>query len=133
MVVARALLFAVLAALAGGCVLNENEDDHEAGVAIKRHVEQEFVGGYGTSWDSLHPRHQRLVTRTEYEECRQGIDIEGTLERVLIVDVEDEPLTVYGLRPQTPSKAVEVRVTTDESEFTDTYHAVRVGNGWRWV
>jgi hypothetical protein len=133
MAVARALLFVLVAALATGCALSENEEDHEAGAAIKRVVEQEYVGAYGAAWDNLHPRHQRFVTRAEYEECRQGIDVAGTLEQVLIVDVEDEPLTVYGLRPQTPSKAVKVRVTTDESEFTASYHVIRVGNGWRWV
>jgi hypothetical protein len=133
MAVARALLFVLVAALATGCALSENEEDHEAGAAIKRVVEQEYVGAYGAAWDNLHPRHQRFVTRAEYEECRQGIDVAGTLEQVLIVDVEDEPLTVYGLRPQTPSKAVKVRVTTDESEFTASYHVIRVGDGWRWV
>jgi hypothetical protein len=133
MTVARALLFVLVAALAAGCALSENEEDHEAGAAIKRVVEQEYVGAYGAAWDNLHPRHQRFVTRAEYEECRQGIDIAGTLEQVLILDVEDDPLTVYGLRPQTPSKAVKVRVTTDESEFTASYHVIRVGDGWRWV
>jgi len=133
MAVARVVALLLVAALAVGCALRENEEDHEAGAAIKRLVEQEYVGGYGVAWDTLHPRHQRFVTRAEYEECRQGIDVAGTLEQVLIVDVEDEPLTVYGLRPRTPSKAVKVRVTTDESEFTASYHAIRVGNGWRWV
>jgi hypothetical protein len=133
MAVARLLLTVLVAAIAAGCALSENEEDHEAGAAIKRVVEQEYVGAYGDAWDNLHPRHQRFVTRAEYEECRQGIDVAGTLEQVLIVDVQDEPLTVYGLRPRTPSKAVEVRVTTDESEFTTSYHVIRVGDGWRWV
>jgi hypothetical protein len=133
MAVVRVLAALLLAALAAGCVLSENEEDHEAGAAIKRVVEQEYVGAYGDAWDNLHPRHQRFVTRAEYEECRQGIDVAGTLEQVLILDVQDEPLTVYGLRPRTPSKAVKVRVTTDESEFTTSYHVIRVGNGWRWV
>ena len=45
----------------------------------------------------------------------------------------DQPLTVYGLPPRTPSKAVRVRVTTDEAAYTATYHVVRVGDRWRWV
>ena len=133
MSVARILATVVLALLAGGCALSENEEDREAGAAVKRVVEQEYVGAYGDVWDTLHPRHQRLVTRAEYDECRRGIDVAGTLESVLILDVKDEPLTVYGLRPRTPSKAVEVRVTTDESEFNATYHVVKVGEAWRWV
>jgi hypothetical protein len=131
---ARSLLaFVALTALACSCALSENETDREAGAAVKQVIEREYVGDYGAVWDQLHPRHQRFVTRAEYEECRRGIDVLGTLESVLILDVNDEPLTVYGLRPRTPSKAVKVRVTTDESEFTATYHVVRVGDTWRWV
>jgi len=42
-------------------------------------------------------------------------------------------LTVYGLRPRTPSKQVKVRVVTDESDYTAVYHVVKVGTEWRWV
>jgi len=133
MSVARTLTVVLLTALLAGCALDENEDDQAAGAAVKSVIEREYVGDYRTAWDSLHPRHQRFVTREEYEECRRGIDVAGTIESVLILDVHDEPLTVYGLRPRTPSKEVDVRVTTDESEYTASYHVVRVGDRWRWV
>lgn len=133
MAVAPVATFLLLVALSAGCALNEDERDLEAGGAVKNVVEREYVGDYGTVWDSLHPRHQRFVTREEYEDCRRGIDVLGTLESVLILDVKDEPLTVYGLRPRTPSKEVKVRVTTDESAYTAAYHVVRVGERWRWV
>jgi hypothetical protein len=133
MSLARLLTVVLLATFAAGCALNEDEQDREAGAALKEVLEREYVGDYGTAWDRLHPRHQRLVTRAEYEECRRGIDVAGTIESVLILDVHDEPLTVYGLPPRTPSKEVEVRVTTDESEYTASYHVVRVGDSWRWV
>jgi hypothetical protein len=133
MSVARTLAVVLLTALAAGCALDENEQDHAAGSAVKEVLEREYVGDYRTAWDGLHPRHQRFVTREEYEECRRGIDVLGTLESVLILDVHDEPLTVYGLRPRTPSKEVEVRVTTDENEYNASYHVVRVGDRWRWV
>jgi hypothetical protein len=133
MSVPRILLLALLVALAAGCALSENEQDRTAGVEVKDVIEQEYVGDYGTVWDSLHPRHQRLVSRKEYEDCRRTIDVSGTIESVLVLDVRDEPLTVYGLAPRTPSKAVKVRVTTDEGEYTATYHVVRVGDRWRWV
>jgi hypothetical protein len=129
----RILTALLLLALAAGCALNENEGDHDAGTAVKDVLEREYVGDYGTAWDRLHPRHQRLVTREEYDECRRGIDVAGTLETVLILDVRDEPLTVYGLRPRTPSKEVDVRVTTDENEYTASYHVVHVDDDWRWV
>jgi hypothetical protein len=133
MAFARALLLVALTALACGCALNENEADREAGAAVKSVIEREYVGDYRSVWDELHARHQRFVTREEYEECRRGIDVEGTLQSVLILDVRDEPLTVYGLPPRTPAKAVKVRVTTDEAEYTATYHAVLVDGRWRWV
>jgi hypothetical protein len=133
MALARALLLVALSTLACGCALNENEADREAGAAVKSVIEREYVGDYTSVWDELHPRHQRFVTREEYEECRRGIDVQGTLQSVLILDVRDQPLTVFGLPPRTPSKAVRVRVTTDETEFTSTYHVVLVDGIWRWV
>jgi len=134
MAVVRILIVTALVALAAGCALTEDTtDDEQAGAAVKRVIEDEYVGDYGTAWDRLHPRHQRLVTRKEYEDCRGQIDVRGTIESVLILDVRDEPLNVYGLRPRTPSKAVKVRVTTDETAYTSTYHVVPVGGEWRWV
>jgi hypothetical protein len=133
MAVARILIAVLAAMLAAGCALSEDSADQDAGAAVKRVLEQEYVGDYGTAWEHLHPRHQRLVSRSGYEECRRGIDVVGTLESILILDVRDAPLTVYGLPARTPAKAVEVRVATDENEFTATYHVVRVGDRWRWV
>jgi hypothetical protein len=130
---ARAVLLVALLALASGCALTEDSEDHEAGAAVKTLLEQEYFGDYGGAWDRLHPRHQRLVTREEYDECRRGIDVQGTIESVVVLDVEDSPLTVYGLPPSTPAKQVEVRVVTDENEYTAAYHVVRVGDEWRWV
>jgi hypothetical protein len=130
---ARILVALVLAGAAAGCALTEDTAEHEAGTAVKRVLEQEYVGDYGGAWDRLHPRHQRLVSREEYHECRTGIDVAGTIESVLILDVRDTPLTVYGLRPGTPAKAVKVRVLTDETDYTETYHVVRIEDEWRWV
>ena len=130
---ARALLLIALLALAAGCALTEDSEDQEAGAAVKTLLEKEYFGDYGGAWDRLHPRHQRLVTREEYDECRRGIDVQGTIESVVVLDVEDSPLTVYGLPPNTPAKKVKVRVVTDETEYTASYHVVQVGDEWRWV
>src|SRR5918998_2691032 len=133
MALARLLFALVLLVTAAGCALTEDSEDHEAGAAIKRVLEQEYVGDYGGAWDTLHPRHQLFVTREEYEECRRGIDVVGTIESVVILDVQDRPLTVYGLRPRTPAKQVKVHVATDEREYDATYHVVRVEDAWRWI
>ncbi len=133
MALARILFTVVLVALATGCALREDSESHEAGAAVKTVLEMEYFGNYAAAWDRLHPRHQRLVTREEYEDCRTGIDVSGTIDSVLILDVQDAPLTVYGLPPRTPAKRVKVRVVTDESEYTATYHTILVENEWRWV
>jgi hypothetical protein len=133
MAVARTVLALALAVLAAGCALNESADDHDAGATVKTVLEDEYFGDYGASWDRLHPRHQQLVTRKEYEDCRRGIDVRGTIDSVVILDVQDQPLTVYGLPPRTPSKRVKVHVVTDETEYTASYHVVKVGTEWRWV
>jgi hypothetical protein len=133
MAAVRIALAALFFASVAGCALSDDTTEHDAGAAAKQVVEGEYVGDYGPVWDDLHPRHQRLVSRTEYEECRRSIDVVGTLESVLILDVHDAPLTVFGLPSRTPAKAVEVRVSTDETQFTATYHVVRVGDRWRWV
>ncbi|HEV2902465.1 MAG TPA: hypothetical protein VGW30_04305 [Gaiellaceae bacterium] len=133
MAFARAVLLLALLALAAGCALTEDSEDHEAGAAVKTLLEQEYFGDYGGAWERLHPRHQRFVTREEYDECRRGIDVQGTIDSVVVLDVQDAPLTVHGLPPRTPAKAVEVRVVTDENEYTADYHVVRVGDEWRWV
>ena len=133
MACARAVLLVALLALAAGCALTEDSEDHEAGAAVKTLLEREYFGDYGGAWDRLHPRHQRLVTREEYDECRRGIDLRGTLESVVVLDVGESPLIVYGLPPNTPAKKVQVRVVTDESEYTADYHVVPVGDEWRWV
>jgi hypothetical protein len=133
MALARAVLLVAVVALAAGCALTEDSEDLEAGAAVKTVLEKEYFGDYGGAWDRLHPRHQRLVTREEYDECRRGIDVQGTIESVVVLDVEDSPLTVHGLPPNTPAKQVRVRVVTDENEYTAEYHVVRVGDEWRWV
>ena len=133
MAIARAVVLVVLAALAAGCALSEDSEDHDAGAAVKTLLEREYFGDYGGAWDSLHPRHQALVTREEYDECRRGIDVQGTIESVVVLDVDDAPLTVYGLPARTPAKRVQVRVVTDETEYTASYHVVQLGDQWRWV
>ncbi len=133
MAFARVLLTVALVALATGCALNEDSDDHEAGASVKTLLEKEYFGDYGGAWDSLHPRHQRLVTRQNYDECRRGIDVQGTIDSVVVLDVKSVPLTVFGLPPRTPAKRVNVRVVTDETDFTSNYHVVDVDGQWRWV
>jgi hypothetical protein len=133
MALARVLLSIALTVLAAGCGLTEDSEEHDAGAAVKTLLEYEYFGDYGGAWDRLHPRHQRLVTRQEYDECRRGIDVQGTIDSVVVLDVDDAPLTVYGLPARTPAKRVQVRVVTDETEYTASYHVVRVDDEWRWV
>jgi hypothetical protein len=133
MAVARALLAVAFVALATGCALTENSDDHEAGAAVKTLLEREYLGDYAGAWNTLHPRHQRLVTQQQYVDCRSQIDLQGTLDSILVLAVKDRPLNVHGLRPGTPAKRVTVRVVTDETDYTAGYHVVLLREEWRWV
>jgi hypothetical protein len=133
MAAARALVAVALVALAAGCALTEESDEHEAGTALKTVVELEYLGDYGAAWNMLHPRHQRLVSQQAYVDCRSGIELQGTLDSILVLDVQDTVLSVYGLRRGTPAKRVELRVVTDETDYTARYHAVHVDDSWRWV
>jgi hypothetical protein len=133
MAAARALLAVVVVVLATGCALTEDSDEHEAGAAVKAVLEREYLGDFAAAWNTLHPSHQRLVTQQQYVDCRSQIDLQGTLDSILVLDVKDRLLNVYGLRPGTPAKRVTVRVVTDETDYTAGYHVVFLREDWRWV
>ena len=89
-------------------------------------------GQYGRAWDILHPAHQSLVSRGDFEDCgRQGGG--ASVEEIDIVEVYDDPLDVAFI-PEKQSRAVTVEVLTTAGVATQTFHAVEVdGSSWRWV
>ena len=123
MALIRAVLLVALVALAAGCALAEDSEDHEAGAAVKALLEKEYFGDYGWAWtDSIPgtsgssrarsttkpPRHRRPGhSRVGRRPGRRGL----AADRVR-------------LPPNTPAKEVQVRVVTDESEYTADYHVV---------
>ena len=107
---------------------------------FKRHLEDEFSGRFGRSWDELHPAHQRVVTRERYVMCRSELfDQAGAwaeLEQFDVLDVCDDPLDLPEI-PEKTSKAVTVQFTLRCGEqtrsATDIVHAIQAGGRWAWI
>ncbi len=107
---------------------------------FKRHLEDEFSGRFGRSWDELHPAHQKVVTRERYVTCRSELfDQAGAwaeLERFDVLDVCDDPLDLPEI-PEKTSKAVTVQFTLrcggQTRSSTDTVHAIQAGDRWAWI
>ena len=95
-----------------------------------RRVTTEFSRGQsGRLWDQLLPADQRVVTRARFVACQAN---EGwNLKSIKVLETYDDPVAV-GAKVH-PSKAVSVRVTSDDGITTATMHAVSVNGKWRWV
>jgi len=103
----------------------------------KRLLGYTFTGRWGREWDALHPAQQRYVSRDKFTDCAvESVSDTGELVSVETVAVVDEPLDVKSI-PQKSSKAVTYKVTLksggQQQTFTETAHAVLVGDHWTWI
>jgi hypothetical protein len=105
-------------------------------------VNQNVLGQYGRSWDSLHPFHQAVVSRSRYVDCqsRGDEDTAGyTVDKTEVLDQYDEPVRIPGQPKDVPSKAVTLRLSVGSPllkkpvKYTRTVHAVAVNGEWRWI
>ena len=123
---------AVLAAACGGggSGTSGGSTAQEPAADFVRRITTEFSRGQsGRLWDELLPADQRIVTRARFVECQQN---EGwNLKSIKILDTYDDPVDVGG--KSMPSKAVTVRVASDDGLTTATIHAVSVSGSWRWI
>ena len=95
-----------------------------------RQITTEFSRGQsGRLWDTLIPSDQGVVTRARFVDCQANAGWE--LKSVKVLETYDDPVTVGS--KSVPSKAVTVRVTSDDGITTATMHAVSVNGVWRWV
>ncbi len=129
-----AVLVAVTAVLGAGCLGGGSGATKGAGTEsapdFVRRVTTEFSRGQsGRLWDELIPADQRVVTRALFVECQanEGWNLKG----IKVLETYDDPVHV-GAKALT-SKAVSVRVTSDDGITTATMHAVSVNGKWRWV
>lgn len=92
---------------------------------------------YDRAWTTLHPSHQRIVTRAEYVRCETQSPIAGRLDSVKVLDVSDKPVRLAGETDMAAGKAIRMRLTFSGLEeplvVMHTGHAVAVGDRWTWI
>jgi hypothetical protein len=119
-----------LTVLGSGCGGGSSRSATESPADFVRRVTTEFSRGQsGRLWDELLPADQRIVTRARFVACQanEGWD----LKNIKVLETYDDPVAVGA--KSLPSKAVTVRVTSDDGITTATMHAVNVNRKWRWV
>ncbi len=132
----RAALLFVALALAG---CGGDDEPEQPGVFVTTLIRDLGSGKTARAWESLHPLHREQVPRARYVECESRDGFGGTVTKVDVLDVKEEPATIPGHFGERPSTAVTVGVTLDvpESEsperFTLTAHVFDTDGEWSWV
>jgi len=113
-----------------GCGGGTSQPATESPADFVSRVTTEFSRGQsGRLWDELIPSDQHLVTRARFVACQAN---EGwNLKSITVLETYDDPVAVGA--KTFPSKAVTVRVTSDDGITTATMHAVSVNGKWRWL
>jgi hypothetical protein len=92
---------------------------------------------YDRAWTTLHPSHQRIVTRAEYVRCETESPIPGRLASVNVLGVSDEQVLLAGTPEMVDGKAIRLRLTFSGLDqplvVMHTGHAVAVGDRWTWI
>ena len=96
-------------------------------------------GKTAKAWESLHPLHRKRVSQARYVECESRDGFGGTVTKVDVLDVKEEPASIPGEFGKQPSTAVTVGVTLAVAEskaperFTLTAHVFQTDGKWSWV
>jgi hypothetical protein len=125
----------------GATTTAPTQPDQDAADFYKQIVNQNFVGQYGRVWDTLHPFHQSVVSRSRFVDCQSRDSNSGTytLDKTEVLDQYDEPVRIPGQPKDVPSRAVTMRLTISGGDLakpqtlTQTAHAVAVDGQWRWI
>ena len=125
-----AVATAVLATSCGTGGSGGSRPRTQSAAEFVRSVTTEFSRGQsGRLWDQLLPADQRIATRARFLECQPN---EGwSLKSIKVLETYDDPVVVRA--KSVPSKAVTVRVTSDDGVTTATMHAVSYKGTWRWI
>jgi hypothetical protein len=143
------VLIVTAAALAAGCGGSSSSSAPAAATSatpaqdlgdfFKQRIQHELDGEYGRSWESMHPGQQKIVSRSNYEECRrQAVDPQAGVEvkSARVQQVHDDPIDVPGVSEK-KAKAVTLRLTfrqgSQEETTTVTYHTLPVDGHWVWM
>ncbi len=129
-VVASFALVAVLTTAACGGTTSAAQRSVKSADAFVREITVEFSRGQsGRLWDQLLPSDQHLVTRARFVECQANAG--WGLKSLKVLDNYDDSVAIGA--KTVGSKAVTLRVTSDDGVTTATMHAVPVSGGWRWI
>ena len=80
-------------------------------------------------WESLHPVHQEVATRTAYIKCSDG----GiALDSIEVIEVFEESIPI-ALLGETETTAITTEVTLGDYSERLTTHLVDVDGEWRWT
>ena len=129
-----ALLLAVLAL--AGC---GGDDPGDPGEFVKEVIGDLGRGETGKAWKLLHPLHRQRVPRALYVRCERDDGFGGTVTKIDVLDVKQEPGTIPGEFGEHPSTAVTVGITLDPrgagepERFTVTAHLFEADGRWTWV
>ena len=130
-----ALLFATLAL--AGC--GGGDEPEPPGVFVTTLIRDLGSGKTAKAWESLHPLHRKRVSQARYVECESRDGFGGTVTKVDVLDVKEEPASIPGEFGKQPSTAVTVGVTLAVAEskaperFTLTAHVFETDGKWSWV
>ncbi len=133
-----AIALVCVALVAAGCG-GDDPPSEDPGAFASSLVTEIYAGRSGPAWDTLHPRHQEVVSRARYVECERLAPLAERLRRVEVVRVADAPSTVPGDPEEVRSKAVDVRLTLtlpgveQPQDITHTVHLFAVDGRWAWV
>jgi hypothetical protein len=131
----RRIVFGVLlvSLVLAGCGGEVDPARTGAGAAQVRFFEDLYAGKFGQVYATLHPDHQKLVSRELFVRCAKDATAVGKLDSVEVLDVFDETVSIPELG-KLRVKAVRVRITSTSGDTsTVVNHEVKVGEQWRWV
>lgn len=117
----------------------EGDTNEDAGAFFRRLLEYRLLEQHGREYEVLHPAHQALIERTDFEACWRALGpsfpLGATLDSFRVIDEYIEPYANVGIEEQ-PSTAVTWEATLGyEGSFKErqTNHALLVDGHWRWV
>lgn len=119
----------LFAAGCGGTTSVANQNAKAADAFVRRITVEFSRGQSGRLWDELLPSDQRVVSRGRFVECQANGG--WNLKSLKVLDDYSDPVSV-GTKTLN-SRAVTVRVTSDDGITTATMHAISVHRGWRWI
>lgn len=139
-----AAVMAGVALVLAGC----SSDDESVGQERERQGPGAFIeatfgeqytqGQYGRMWESLHPEHQAIVSKGEYDACQRSAARTGLrISDVQVEETYDETIDLPGTGKKVDALAVTwsavYELGDERVDSTETSHLIDVGGQWRWL